>query len=354
MTQKERTELLYRSIGEKILVLDGAYGVQLQSKKLTEQDYQGEIFKGHSHPLKNNVDVLNITQPKIVAELHSEYLNAGADIITTNTFSSTSVSQADFNLEKESYALNVAGAQIAREEADRWTQKNPSKPRWVAGSLGPTNKTTSVAIDLNDPSMRSIEFDVLKDSYSNAIQGLYDGGIDILLVETIFDTLNAKAAVLAADEFCKKNQVTLPLILSWTATDLSGRNLSGQTIEAFWISIKHANPFAIGLNCSFGARELRESVNNLAKIADVPVIAYPNAGLPNALGEFDETPKVTSDYLHEWTRNGLVNIVGGCCGTTPDHIQQICKRIESELPRQIPTNNRNLQLAGIDKFEIIN
>ena len=354
MTQKDRIELLHRSIKDRILVLDGSYGVLLQSQKLTEEDYQGEIFKEHSHPLKNNVDVLNITRPKIVAKLHSEYLKAGADIITTNTFSSTSVSQADFNLEKESYALNVAGAQIAREEADQWTKENPNKPRWVAGSLGPTNKTTSVAIDLVDPSIRAIEFDALKDSYSNAIQGLYDGGIDILLVETIFDTLNAKAAILAADEFCEKNQVRLPIILSWTATDLSGRNLSGQTIEAFWISIKHANPFAVGLNCSFGARELRESVNNLAKIADVPIIAYPNAGLPNELGEFDETPKITSDYLYEWTKNGLVNIVGGCCGTTPDHIQQISKRIESELPRKILTPNKNLQLAGIDTFEIIN
>tara|TARA_B100000700_G_scaffold330317_1_gene455897 strand:- start:4465 stop:5529 length:1065 start_codon:yes stop_codon:yes gene_type:complete len=354
MSQKERVELLYQYIKNNILVLDGAYGVLLQSEKLTEKDYQGERFKGHSQPLQNNVDVLNITQPEIVAKLHSEYLDAGADIITTNTFSSTSVSQADFNLEKESYALNLAGAQIAREEADRWTQENPNKPRWVAGSLGPTNKTTSVAIDLNDPSIRAIEFDALKDSYSIAIQGLYDGGIDILLVETIFDTLNAKAAILAADEFCQRNRVVLPLILSWTATDLSGRNLSGQTIEAFWISIKHANPFAVGLNCSFGARELRESVRNLANIADVPIIAYPNAGLPNALGEFDETANITASYLHEWTKNRLVNIVGGCCGTTPEHIQQICERIKSEMPREIPQYNKNLQLAGIDKFEIIN
>ena len=354
MSQKERVELLYQYIKNNLLVLDGAYGVLLQSEKLTEKDYQGERFKGHSQPLQNNVDVLNITQPQIVAKLHSEYLDAGADIITTNTFSSTSVSQSDFNLEKESYALNLAGAQIAREEADRWTQENPNKPRWVAGSLGPTNKTTSVAIDLSDSSIRAIEFDVLKDSYSNAIQGLYDGGVDILLVETIFDTLNAKAAILAADEFCQRNQVVLPLILSWTATDLSGRNLSGQTIEAFWISIKHANPFAVGLNCSFGARELRESVMNLANIADVAIIAYPNAGLPNALGEFDETANITAGYLHEWTINRLVNIVGGCCGTTPEHIQQICKRIESEMPRKIPQHNKNLQLAGIDKFEIIN
>ena len=354
MSQKERVELLYQYIKNNLLVLDGAYGVLLQSEKLTEKDYQGEKFKGHSQPLQNNVDVLNITQPQIVAKLHSEYLDAGADIITTNTFSSTSVSQSDFNLEKESYALNLAGAQIAREEADRWTQENPNKPRWVAGSLGPTNKTTSVAIDLSDSSIRAIEFDVLKDSYSNAIQGLYDGGVDILLVETIFDTLNAKAAILAADEFCQRNQVVLPLILSWTATDLSGRNLSGQTIEAFWISIKHANPFAVGLNCSFGARELRESVMNLANIADVAIIAYPNAGLPNALGEFDETANITAGHLHEWTKNRLVNIVGGCCGTTPEHIQQICKRIESEMPRKIPQHNKNLQLAGIDKFEIIN
>jgi 5-methyltetrahydrofolate--homocysteine methyltransferase len=353
MGRSERLQALRDALRERILVLDGSWGALLQSKGLDEDDYRGERFADHTLSLKNDVDMLNITQPDIVRELHDAYFEAGADIGTTNTFTSTAVTQEDFALDGNCYEMNRAGAELARERADAWTEQTPDKPRWVAGSMGPTNKTSSVAIEVSNPAIRAIDFDPLKDGYLEAARGLVDGGADILLIETIFDTLNAKAAVVAVEELREETGLELPIILSWTATDLSGRNLSGQTVDAFWNSIRHANPLAVGLNCAFGAEELRPSVLELARVADVPIAAYPNAGLPNDLGEFDETPEITSRHLNEWAESGLVNIVGGCCGTTPEHIRQIAASAAQHEPRAIPTVERRMRLAGIDTFEVV-
>ena len=353
MDRAERLQTLHDAMRERILVLDGSWGALLQGKGLEEDDYRGERFADHPMSLKNDVDVLNITKPEIVREVHDAYFEAGADIGTTNTFTSTSITQEDFGLDGDCYEMNLAGARLARERADAWTEQTPEKPRWVAGSLGPTNKTSSVAIEVSNPALRAIDFDPLKESYVDAARGLVDGGADILLIETIYDTLNAKAAVVAVEELREELGLELPIILSWTATDLSGRNLSGQTVDAFWNSIRHARPLAVGLNCAFGAEELRPSVLELARVADVPIAAYPNAGLPNDLGDFDETPEITSRHLGEWAEAGLVNIVGGCCGTTPEHIRQIAAATAKYRPREIPEIERRMRLAGIDTFEVV-
>jgi methionine synthase I (cobalamin-dependent) len=353
MDRSERLMALHQALGERILVLDGSWGVLLQSKGLEEADYRGERFAGHDHALKNNVDVLNLTQPEIVREVHDAYFEAGADIGTTNTFTANSVTQVDYGLGELCYELNRSGAALARERADLWTERTPAKPRWVAGSLGPTNRTSSVSINVDRPEARGIDFDPLRASYLDAARGLVDGGADLLLIETIYDTLNAKAAIAAVEELREERGIEIPIILSWTATDLTGRNLSGQTVEAFWNSIRHAEPLAVGLNCSFGARELRPSVVELSRAAEVPVSAYPNAGLPNELGGFDETPEITAGQLGEWARSGLVNIVGGCCGTTPEHIRQIAEAVAGLPPREIPTIEPHMRLAGIDAFEVV-
>ncbi len=353
MDRAERLEALRAAMRERILVLDGSWGALLQGKGLEEADYRGERFADHPLSLKNDVDVLNLTQPDIVREVHDAYFDAGADITTTNTFTSTSVTQEDFGLDGDCYELNLAGASLARERADAWTERTPEKPRWVMGSLGPTNKTSSVAIEVSNPSIRGIDFDPLKDGYLEAARGLVDGGADILLIETIYDTLNAKAAIVAVEELREETGLELPIILSWTATDLSGRNLSGQTVEAFWNSIRHAKPLAVGLNCAFGAEQLRPSVAELSRVAEVPIAAYPNAGLPNDLGEFDETPEITSAHLGEWAESGFVNLVGGCCGTTPEHIRQIAAAVARSQPREIPEAERRMRLAGIDAFEVV-
>lgn len=352
MDQGKRIQALQSSLRERILVLDGSMGALLQSKDLQEKDYRGERFADHKLPLKNNVDVLNFTNPDLVREIHDSYFEAGADIGTTNTFSSTSVTQEDFDLAGYCYELNLAGAQLARESADAWNKETPEKPRWVAGSLGPTNKTSSVAIEVSNPALRAIDFDPLKNAYAEAARGLLDGGADIILIETIFDTLNAKAALMALEELWETTKYRRPIILSWTATDLSGRNLSGQTIDAFWNSVRHGMPLAIGLNCSFGADALRPNVLDLARVAEVPIAVYPNAGLPNDLGEFDETPQVTAQHINDWAESGLVNIVGGCCGTTPEHIRQISAAVAAHKPRVIPRVERRMRLAGIDSFEV--
>jgi 5-methyltetrahydrofolate--homocysteine methyltransferase len=353
MDRAERLETLRAEMRDRILVLDGSWGALLQGKGLEEDDYRGERFADHPKSLKNDVDVLNITKPEFVSEVHDAYFAAGADISTTNTFTATSVTQEDFGLDGDCYELNLAGARLARERADAWSERTPDKPRWVAGSLGPTNKTSSVAIEVSNPSLRGIDFDPLKDGYVEAARGLVDGGADILLIETIYDTLNAKAAIVAVEELREDTGLELPIILSWTATDLSGRNLSGQTVEAFWNSIRHAKPLAVGLNCAFGAEQLRPSVSELARVAEVPIAAYPNAGLPNDLGDFDETPEITSKHLSEWAEDGFVNIVGGCCGTTPEHIRQIAAAVAKTKPREIPTPERRMRLAGIDAFEVV-
>ncbi len=353
MDRAERLQALHDALLDRILVLDGSWGALLQSKGLEEDDYRGERFADHPKSLKNDVEVLNITRPEIVREVHDAYFEAGADMGTTNTFTATSVTQQDFGLDGDCYELNVAGARLARERADAWSERTPHKLRWVAGSLGPTNKTSSVAIEVSNPAIRAIDFDPLKDGYLEAARGLVDGGADLLLIETIYDTLNAKAAVVAVEELREETGFELPIILSWTATDLSGRNLSGQTVEAFWNSIRHANSLAVGLNCAFGAEQLRPSVVELSRVADVPIAAYPNAGLPNDLGDFDETPEITSKHLGEWAEDGFVNIVGGCCGTTPEHIRQIAAAVARSQPRAIPTTERRMRLAGIDAFEVV-
>jgi 5-methyltetrahydrofolate--homocysteine methyltransferase len=353
MDRAERLQALHDAVRERILVLDGSWGVLLQAKGLTEAEYRGERFADHSLPVQNNPDLLNLTQPDIVREVHDQYAEAGADIATTNTFTATSVSQIDYELQDACYDMNFAGAALARERADEWTERTPEKPRWVSGSLGPTNKTTSVPTDVNNPGLRAIEFDELVVSYREAVRGLIDGGVDLLLVETIFDTLNAKAAIVAVQEVLDELGIEVPLMLSWTATDLAGRNLSGQTIEAFWNSVRHAQPFSIGLNCSFGAADLRPHVLELARIADVPISAHPNAGLPNELGEFEETAEITSGQLGEWATSGLVNIVGGCCGTTPEHVRQIAAAVAEQSPRPIPVIEPRMRLAGIDPFEVV-
>jgi len=353
MDRAERLQALHAALRDRILVLDGSWGALLQGKGLEEDDYRGERFADHPQSLKNDVDVLNITNADIVREVHDAYFEAGADIGTTNTFTATSVTQEDFGLNEDCYELNLAGARLARERADAWTEQTPDRPRWVAGSLGPTNKTSSVAIEVSNPAIRAIDFDPLKDAYLEAARGLVDGGADILLIETVYDTLNAKAAVVAVEELREETGLELPIIVSWTATDLSGRNLSGQTVEAFWNSVRHANPLAIGLNCAFGAEQLRPSVVELARVAEAPIAAYPNAGLPNDLGDFDETPEITAKHLGEWVEDGLVNIVGGCCGTTPEHIRQIAAAANGHDPRPIPTVERRMRLAGIDAFEVV-
>ncbi len=353
MDRSRRLRSLEVTLAERIVLLDGSWGAVLQARGLPEEEYRGDRFRDHPLPLRNDVDVLNITQPGLISELHDAYFESGADIATTNTFNATPVTQGDFGLSEHCYELNLAGARLARASADAWSRRTPDRPRWVAGSIGPTNKTSSVAIEVSNPELRGIDFDPLKGCYREAARGLVDGGVDILLVETIFDTLNAKAAIVAIEELAEERQIELPLILSWTATDRSGRNLSGQTVGAFWNAIAHARPLAVGINCSFGAGALRPSVVELSRVATVPVAAYPNAGLPNDLGHFEETPEVTARLVGEWAASGLVNIVGGCCGTAPEHIVQIGAAVAGRPTRQIPVIEPAIRLAGIDAFEVI-
>ena len=323
MTREQRIEALKREARERILILDGAMGTMIQRYKLDEAGYRGERFKDHTHDLKGNNDLLVLSQPKIISEIHNAYLEAGADIIETNTFNAQAISQADYGLEDIAYEMNVAAAKLAREAADAWTKKTPDRPRFVAGAIGPTNRTASISPDVNNPGFRNVSFDALVEAYATQTRGLIDGGVDTILIETVFDTLNAKAAGFAVEQVFEEMGVTLPIMISGTITDLSGRNLSGQTPEAFWYSMQHLEPFSIGLNCSFGAEQLRPSVDEMAHVAGTYVSVYPNAGLPNEMGEYDESPEYMAGLLEEWARDGLINIVGGCCGTTPDHIRAI-------------------------------
>jgi len=335
MTSTNRTALLHQLAAKRILILDGAMGTMIQSYKLTETDYRGERFKDFPHDLKGNNDLLALTQPKIIREIHSAYLEAGADIIETNTFNATSISMADYHMEDLVYELNVAAAKLVREAADEWTAKTPDKPRFVAGVLGPTNRTASISPDVNDPGKRNVDFDTLVTSYTEALSGLIAGGADLILVETIFDTLNAKAALFAIDSYFEANNIRLPIMISGTITDASGRTLSGQTTEAFWSSVRHAKPFSIGLNCALGAQQLRQYVAELARVADDSLVsAHPNAGLPNAFAEYDETPAETAAFIREWAEQGWLNICGGCCGTTPAHIKAIGEAVKDIPPRR--------------------
>lgn len=344
--------LLKAEAAKRILVLDGAMGTALQAYKLDEAAFRGERFADHGHDLKGNNDILCLTRPDVLGEIHTGYLEAGADIIETNTFNGTSISQADYGAEDLAYEINLEGARLARQAADAMSAATPDKPRFVMGSMGPTNKTLSVSPDVSNPGFRAVTFDEVRDAYKDSARGLLDGGADFLGVETIFDTLNAKAAIVGIEELAEERGGEIPIILSMTVTDLSGRTLSGQTVEAFWHSVRHANPLAVGLNCSFGALDLRPFVAELARLADVMIISFPNAGLPNELGEYDETPDVTAGELSGWAADGLLNIVGGCCGTTAAHIRAIAGAVASEKPRAIPESATALRLSGLEPLTV--
>lgn len=328
----------------RIMIIDGAMGTMIQRHKLEELDYRGDRFKDWHKDVKGNNDLLSITQPEIITGIHKQYLEAGADIIETNTFSSTIIAQADYDMQSLAYELNVESANCARKAADEFTALDPNKPRFVAGAIGPLNKTLSLSPDVNNPGFRAVTFDEVVDAYTEQIRGLVDGGVDILLVETIFDTLNAKAAIYAIKEFFRKSKKPeLPIMISGTITDASGRTLSGQTLEAFYVSVIHANPLSIGLNCALGASEMRPHIEELSAIAKCFTSAYPNAGLPNAFGEYDEQPHETAHIIEEWAKQGFVNIVGGCCGTTPDHIKHIAEEVKKFTPRVLPTIENTLK-----------
>jgi 5-methyltetrahydrofolate--homocysteine methyltransferase len=329
------------ALQQRILVIDGAMGTMIQRYKLAEADYRGERFKDWHTDVKGNNDLLCITQPEIIKAIHKEYLAAGADIIETNTFSSTSIAQADYDLQSIAYELNVAAAKCAREAIEEYNlstaNHQPSAPKFIAGAIGPMNKTLSLSPDVNNPGYRAVTFDEVSNAYYEQVKGLVDGGVDLLLVETIFDTLNAKAAIYAIKKYFRdKKQKPLPIMISGTITDASGRTLSGQTLEAFYVSVMHARPLSIGLNCALGAQEMRSHIEELSSIAACYTSAYPNAGLPNAMGEYDEQPHQTAHFIEEWAKEGFVNIVGGCCGTTPDHIRHIAEQVKHIKPRKLP------------------
>jgi len=343
---------LHEALKTRILILDGAMGTMIQKHKLSEADFRGERFKDWPRDLKGNNDLLTLTRPDVIREIHEAYLAAGADIIETNTFNSTSISQADYGMEAQVGELNREGAKLARAAADAWTAKTPSQPRFVAGAIGPTNRTASISPDVADPAKRNVTFDQLRDAYGEAARALIEGGVDVLLVETIFDTLNAKAALYAIDEMFEKTGHVVPVMISGTITDRSGRTLSGQMPEAFWNSVSHAKPLTVGLNCALGAPEMRPHLAELARVADTLICAYPNAGLPNAFGQYDETPEQTAGFVVEWARDGLVNVLGGCCGTTPDHIRAIANAVKGCPPRKVPEIPRRLRLSGLEPFEL--
>lgn len=333
-------------LDKRILVLDGAMGTMIQRYKLSEADYRGERFKNWHTDVKGNNDLLSITRPDIIKSIHEEYLQAGSDIIETNTFSSTSIAQADYDMQEFAYELNVASVKCAKEAISAYNANHKSQisnPKFIAGAIGPLNKTLSLSPDVNNPGYRAVTFDEVVAAYTEQIRGLIDGGVDMLLIETIFDTLNAKAAIFAAKKYFREHPGTeREIMISGTITDASGRTLSGQTLEAFYISVAHANPLCVGLNCALGAKEMRAHVEELSQIASCYVSAYPNAGLPNAMGEYDEQPKQTAAFLDDWARQGFVNIVGGCCGTTPDHIREIANAVRGVTPRVLPVEEETV------------
>ena len=331
----KNTAALYKALNERILVLDGAMGTMLQRYKFSEEDYRGERFKNWESPLKGNNDLLSLTQPHAIEAVHRKYLEAGADIIETNTFSATTIAMADYHMEDLVYELNYESAKIARKVCDEFTAITPEKPRFVAGSIGPTNKTASLSPDVNDPGYRAITFDELRIAYKQQAEALLDGGSDILLVETIFDTLNAKAALFAIDQIQEERKIQIPIMVSGTITDASGRTLSGQTAEAFLVSISHLNLLSVGFNCALGAKQLTPYLETISNNSEFYISAYPNAGLPNAFGQYDESPEFMAEQIREYAEKGLVNIVGGCCGTTPDHIAAIAKIVKNYQPRKV-------------------
>lgn len=348
----ERADALSRTAKHRIVILDGAMGTMIQQRNLDEADYRGDRFEDWPQDVRGNNDLLNLTQPDIIRDIHRAYFEAGADIAETNTFNANRVSLADYAMQELAVEINATGALLARQAADEATAREPAKPRYVAGAMGPTNRTASLSPDVGDPGFRNITFDDLRAAYREAAAALIDGGVDLLLVETVFDTLNAKAALYAIEELFDERGARLPIMISGTITDLSGRNLSGQTAEAFFNSVSHVNPFSIGLNCALGARQLRPYVAELARCADTLVSAYPNAGLPNEFGEYDEVPEDMAAQLGEWAEAGLLNIVGGCCGTTPEHIAAIARSVAGASPRAVPERPRRLRLSGLEPFEL--
>lgn len=328
---------IQKELEKKILVIDGAMGTMIQRYKLTEEDYRGNRFKDWVLDVKGNNDLLSLTRPDIIENIHLQYLEAGADIIETNTFNAQTISLADYKMEALAYELNVASAQVAKKAIKKFQEKNPNTIKFVAGAIGPMNKTLSLSPDVNNPGFRAITFDEAMEAYYEQVKGLVDGGVDVLLIETIFDTLNAKAAIYAIKKYFRDtNKPEIPILISGTITDASGRTLSGQTLEAFYNSVVHANPISIGLNCALGAQEMRSHIEELSEIASCYTSAYPNAGLPNAMGEYDEQPHETAHFIEEWAKEGFVNIVGGCCGTTPDHIKHIAEQVKNIKPRIVP------------------
>ena len=326
---------IIQEINKRILILDGAMGTMLQRYNFSEEDFRGERFKDFPHSLKGNNDLLSLTQPKAIQDIHAQYFEAGADIVETNTFSGTTIGMADYHLEDIVYELNFESAKIARKVADDFTAKNPDKPRFVAGSIGPTNRTASMSPDVNDPGFRAVTFDDLRIAYKQQVEALIDGGVDLLLVETIFDTLNAKAALFAIEEVKDERKIDIPIMVSGTITDASGRTLSGQTVEAFLISISHIPLLSVGFNCALGAHQLKPYLKQLAHNTSFNISAHPNAGLPNAFGQYDETPKEMQAQIKEYLDENLINIIGGCCGTNPDHIRLIAEVAKDYKPRKV-------------------
>ncbi len=327
-----------KALAKRILVLDGAMGTMLQAYKFEEEDFRGDRFISHPSPLKGNNDLLSLTQPEAIKAVHRAYFEVGADIVETNTFSSTSIGMADYGMEELVYELNVQSAKLAREVADEFTNTNPNKPRFVAGSIGPTNRTASMSPDVNDPGFRAVTFDDLVEAYSEQVRALVEGGSDVLLVETVFDTLNAKAALFAIDVLKEENNWDIPVMISGTITDASGRTLSGQTVEAFATSVSHIPLLSIGFNCALGADQLLPYLRRLSKEADTMISAHPNAGLPNAFGAYDQTPEEMRDLIQKYLEENLINIIGGCCGSTPEHIQLIAELASKYQPRKIHVN----------------
>src|SRR5215475_10434053 len=336
---------------KRILVLDGAMGTMIQALRLDEAGFRGARFDAWNRELRGNNDLLNLTRAQAIHDLHLTYLRAGADIIATNTFSSTSIAQSDYGTESLAYELNLKGARLARAAADI-AEADDARPRFVAGAVGPTNRTASISPDVANPGFRAVTFDELRAAYAEQVKGLLEGGADLLLIETIFDTLNAKAAIAAVADVTEMRGVRVPVMISGTITDRSGRLLSGQTPAAFWNSVRHAAPFSIGLNCALGAREMRAHIAEIARIADTFVCAYPNAGLPNEFGRYDESPQFMATLLGEFADAGLVNVVGGCCGTTPEHIEAMVRAVKGKPPRQIPQVPQLLRLSGLEAFAL--
>src|SRR4051812_32173190 len=339
-------------LAERIVLLDGAMGTMIQRARLAEEDYRGERFRDWERELRGNNDLLSLTQPGLIRDIHLQYLQAGADILETNTFNSTSIALADYGMQSLAREFNHAAASLAKEAVREFAATNPGALRFVAGVLGPTNKTASISPEVNDPGYRAVSFDELLLAYAEAVEGLLEGGADLLLVETVFDTLNCKAALAAIERTFIARRLRVPLIISGTITDASGRTLSGQTTEAFYNSVRHARPLAIGLNCALGAKELRPYVEELAKIAETRVSCHPNAGLPNAFGEYDDTPESMAAHAADWAKSGWLNIIGGCCGTTPEHIHAMAEAVAGIAPRRVPERPRALRLAGLEPLNL--